>query len=136
VQRYVCLFRQGHELDGKKVTLKRFFEADHMVVVSQGTGHARIDEIIESKGTRSVLLTVPHFVAVGHILSTTDMIATVPERYAQGCVGPFGLRSIPHPVPLPSIDINLFWHARFHKDPANQWLRGIMFDAFTDRPGN
>lgn len=131
LQRYVCMFREGHELDGRKVTPKRFFEADHVVVVSQGTGHARVDEIIESKGARRVLLTVPHFVAVGHILSTTDMLATVPERYAQRCMQPFGLKYIAHPVALPTIGINLFWHAKFNKDPANQWLRGIVFESFS-----
>lgn len=130
LQRYVCMFRAGHEVDGKKLTAKRFFDADHVVVVSQGTGHARMDEIIESKGTRRALLTVPHFVAVGHILSTTNMLATVPERYALRSAGPFGLKHVPHPLPLPPIGINLFWHAKFHKDPANQWLRNIVFESF------
>lgn len=130
LQRYVCMFRAGHAFDGKKMTPKRFFEADHVVVVSQGTGHARVDEIIESKGTRRALLTVPHFVAVGHILSTTDMLATVPERYALRSAGPFGLKHVPHPLALPPIGINLFWHAKFHKEPANQWLRNIVFESF------
>ena len=32
-----------------------------------------------------------------------------------------------HPAGLPDIAINMFWHAKFHKDPANQWLRGLVF---------
>jgi hypothetical protein len=27
---------------------------------------------------------------------------------------------------------NLFWHAKFHKEPENQWLRGVVFDTFSD----
>ncbi|MGH8804762.1 MAG: LysR family transcriptional regulator, partial [Polaromonas sp.] len=38
----------------------------------------------------------------------------------------------PHPVKLPQIAINLFWHAKYHKDPANQWLRGLIFDMHAD----
>jgi len=34
---------------------------------------------------------------------------------------------------LPEIGINLFWHAKFHKDPENQWLRGLVFDLFSDQ---
>jgi hypothetical protein len=33
------------------------------------------------------------------------------------------------PFALPSIPINLFWSARFHREPANKWLRAMMVDA-------
>jgi DNA-binding transcriptional LysR family regulator len=132
-QRYVCMFREGHALDKRKVTLKEFSEAEHVVVIAAGTGHAKVDESIAQKGIRrNVKLTVPHFVAVGHILATSDMIATVPERYAQECVEPFRLKYVPHPVALPEIGINAFWHAKYHKEPGNQWLRNIVFDTFSD----
>jgi DNA-binding transcriptional LysR family regulator len=77
-------------------------------------------------------LTVPHFVAVGHILSTTDMIATVPERFARYCVTPFDLHYTALPLKLPEIGINMFWHSRFHKEPGNQWFRSLVFDHFGD----
>lgn len=132
-QRYVCLFRQGHRLDRRRVTLREFSAAEHVVVVSPGTGHGRVDELLERGGVRrTVRLTVPHFVAVGHILQHTDMVATVPERLAQALVGPFGLSFAAHPAELPEITIKLFWHAKVHKDPANQWLRGLVFDTFAD----
>jgi DNA-binding transcriptional LysR family regulator len=124
-QRYVCMFREGHALDKPKVTLKQFAQAEHVVVVAAGTGHAKVDETIARMGTvRNVKLTVPHFVAVGHILATTEMIATIAERYARECVQPFRLKYVTHPVALPDIGINVFWHAKYHKDPGNQWLRG------------
>lgn len=132
MQRYVCMFRRGHALDKKNLTRKEFYGADHVVVVSAGTGHAKMDEIIESANeTRRVRLLVPHFVAIGHILASTDMIATVPERYAYRCAEPFGLRYVDHPVDLPQIGINLFWHAKFHKEPGNQWLRQLIFELFS-----
>ncbi len=62
------------------------------------------------------------------ILQSTDMVATVPERLAHSMVKPFNLVFVPHPVKLPQIAINLFWHARYQKDPANQWLRNLVFE--------
>ena len=56
------------------------------------------------------------------------MIATVPEAFAQQVAGAFELVSVAHPAGLPDIAINMFWHAKFHKDPANQWLRGLIFE--------
>ena len=123
-QPYVCLFRQGHGLDKKKITATEFYAADHVAVISAGTGHGQVDPMLDnSSAQRRIRLTVPHFVAIGHILQSTDLLATVPERLADRMTAPFGLRNLPHPVKLPKIAINLFWHARASKDPASQWLR-------------
>jgi DNA-binding transcriptional LysR family regulator len=132
-QPYVCMFRKGHRLDKRRISLKEFSEAHHVVVVSAGTGHGKVDQLLERQGVhRDVRLTVPHFVAVGHILHTTDMVATVPERFAQQSTGPFDLTCVDHPARLPEIAITLFWHARYHKEPANQWLRSLIFEMHAD----
>ena len=132
-QQYVCMFRQGHSLDKKKVLASDFFAADHVAIVSAGTGHGIVDEILDKNSPqRKVRLTVPHFVAVGHILQSTDLVATVPERLAEKMAKPFNLKYVAHPIKLPQIAINLFWHAKYHKDPANQWLRGLIFDMHAD----
>jgi DNA-binding transcriptional LysR family regulator len=132
-QRYVCLLRQGHKLDKKKISLAEFSAAEHLVVVSAGTGHGKVDELLKRSGIeRKVRLTVPHFVGVGHILQTTNLVATVPERLAQRLVEPFGLSYVAHPATLPEVAINVFWHAKFHKAPANQWLRSLVFETFVD----
>jgi DNA-binding transcriptional LysR family regulator len=135
-QRYVCLFRKGHPLDRKPLTLADFRAAEHLVIVSAGTGHGKVDELIRRAGVdRSVRLTIPHFVSVGHILRRTDMVATVTERLAESLVEPFDLAFRPHPVDLPEIAINLFWHAKVHRSPAHQWLRGVIFELFGEDPG-
>lgn len=130
-QRYVCLFRQGHRLDKKRISLAEFVAAEHLVVISPGTGHGKVDEVLKRSGIeRDVRLTVPHFVSVGHILQASDLVATVPERLAHQLVEPFGLTFVGHPAKLPEVAINLFWHAKFHRAPANQWLRTLVFDTF------
>jgi len=128
------MFRKGHRLDKRRVSLAEFSSADHVVVVSEGTGHGKVDELLERSGVvRNVRLTVPHFVAVGHILHQSDMVATVPERLAQALVGPFELAYVGHPATLPEIAINMFWHAKYNKDPANEWLRELVFRTHSDQ---
>ena len=132
-QRYVCMFRKGHVLDKRKVSLAEFSSAAHLVVISAGTGHGKVDEMLERSGVlRNVRLTIPHFVSVGHILRQSDMVATVPERLAQAVAGLFDLTYVTHPATLPEIAINMFWHAKFHKDPANEWLRRLIFRLHSD----
>lgn len=132
-QRYVCLMRCGHRLDKKRITLNDYAAADHLMVVSAGTGHGKVDDLLRHLGVeRRVQLTVPHYVSVGHLLQRSDLITTVPEKLADRLMEPFGLTKVPHPVKLPEFAINAFWHARYHRAPANQWLRGLVFELFGD----
>jgi DNA-binding transcriptional LysR family regulator len=131
VSKYVCLLRQGHPLDKPSITLDEFTSAEHLVVVSAGTGHSIVDEEVERRGiVRNVKLRIPHFAAVAYLLRETNLITTVPKRLVNRCSGPFQLASTPVPFDLPEIPIDLFWSARYHRDPANQWLRTLMVDTF------
>ena len=130
-QQYVCLFRRGHAMDGPALSLEDFTRAEHLVIVSAGTGHGRVDEQMRRAGVqRDIRLTVPHFVSVGHLLRSTDLVATVTERLAESLALPFDLAYRPHPVALPEVSINVFWHAKVHRSPVHQWLRSLVFDLF------
>jgi DNA-binding transcriptional LysR family regulator len=132
-QCYVCLFRQGHPTASNPISLENYSSCEHVGVMAENTGHGEVDALIERRGIkRHIRLVVPHFVAVGHILQTTDLIATVPERFALRCESPFGLVISPLPVKLPEIAINLFWQAKYNRDPANMWLRQLIVELFAD----
>lgn len=132
-QPYVCIFRHDHPLARSGVSARQFRAAEHVAIVSEGTGHGVVDEVIERAGIRRRLrLTVPHFMAVGPVLQATDMIAVVPQRFADCACGPFGLAAAPCPVKIPESVINVFWHARNHREAANQWLRQVVVDVFAE----
>jgi DNA-binding transcriptional LysR family regulator len=133
-QRYVCLMRRGHRLDKKRITLAEYAGAAHLVVVSAGTGHGKVDELLQRSGIeRTVQLTVPHYVSVGHIVQRSELITTVPEKLADRLLEPFGLAKVAHPAKLPEVAINAFWHAKYHRAPANQWLRSVVFELFAEK---
>ncbi len=132
-QPYVCIFREDHPLARTGVSARQFRAAEHVAIVSEGTGHGVVDQVIEQAGIRRRLrLTVPHFMAVGPVLQATDMIAVVPRRFADCACKPFGLATAPCPVKIPESVINVFWHARNHREPANQWLRQVVEEQFAD----
>jgi DNA-binding transcriptional LysR family regulator len=137
-QRYVCLLRRDHPLlqsPRRRLTIDAFAGAEHLGVVAAGTGHFKVDQMLERHGIRrNVRLTVPHFVAIGHILAVTDLIATVPERLAQRLCEPFGLVIAEHPARLPQAPIKVFWHARVHQDAGNAWLRQPIAATFAEGP--
>jgi DNA-binding transcriptional LysR family regulator len=133
-QAYVCLMRQGHPLAEKnRLALKAFAAAQHVRIIAAGTGHGRVDLALEQQGLKRLFrLTVPHYVALGDVLSHSDLIATVPERFAQRVIPPFGLTQRPLPLSVESSAIHQFWHARLHKDPGHQWLRHHIARLFSE----
>jgi DNA-binding transcriptional LysR family regulator len=135
-QPYVCLMRAGHPLAAQApLDLASFVQAEHVRVLAEGTGHGRVDAALQRLGVqRSVRLTVPHYVALGDVLGHSDMLATVPERFAQRVVAPFGLRACPLPVEVEGSAIHQFWHGRLHRDPGHQWLRQQLARCFGDTP--
>jgi DNA-binding transcriptional LysR family regulator len=49
---FVTLMRAGHPAAGRKLTLERFLELDHVVVSITGTGRAWVDEILSRSGRK------------------------------------------------------------------------------------
>jgi DNA-binding transcriptional LysR family regulator len=137
-QPYVCLMREAHPLaNAPRLALADFAAADHVRVIAAGTGHGRIDEAIagalEQEGLqRHIRLTVPNYVALGDVLGHSDLIATVPERFAQRVTRPFALTTRTLPMKVDGSAIHQFWHARLHKDPGHQWLRELVAQCFGD----
>lgn len=76
------------------------------------------------------MLSVPHFISLGHLLSQTDLVATMTESLAASLVKPFNLAYVLHPAKLQAIPITLFWHAKVHRSPIHQWLRELIIETF------
>jgi DNA-binding transcriptional LysR family regulator len=130
-QGFVSMFRKGHPLGRGKVDLKRFSAARHLVVDAKESPYDRINALLEKAGVFAhAQFRVPHFTAVPYIVSGSDLVVTVPQKLAERAAAPFGLQWITPPLKLPTLQTNIFWHRRFAQDPGNQWLRGLIADAF------
>lgn len=131
-QRYVALMREGHPLAARHtVTAAAYRQAAHVRVVSAGTGHGQVEAALDRLGVaRTVQLTVPHYVALGHVLGSTDLLATVPERLAGRVLAPHRLVARPLRLKLPVSTIAQLWHSHLHRDPGHQWLRSLVAEHF------
>jgi len=131
-QGYVALMREQHPLARyAAISAARYRRATHVRVVSAGTGHGVVEDALDRLGIdRQVALTVPHYVALGQVLAHADLVATVPERFAERVCGPFGLRARPLNLSLPESEIAQHWHNHLHRDPGHQWFRTRVADLF------
>jgi DNA-binding transcriptional LysR family regulator len=132
-QHFVSMFRKDHPLAKGKVDLARFVAAPHLIVDAAQSPYDRINGLLEKAGvTAGARFRVPHFTAVPYIVSTSELVVTVPQKLAESAAGPFGLKWIEPPLALPTLQTNVFWHRRFNHDPGIQWLRGLIADVFAE----
>jgi len=134
-QKYVCLMRKKHALAQRQsISVPDLYAAEHVRVLASGTGHGRVDLALDKQTyKRNVRLTVPHYVALGDVLQHANLIAIVPERFAQRILKPFDLVMRELPVKVDDSAIHQCWHGRLHRDPGHQWLRQLMCKLFGDQ---
>ena len=115
------------------MTRKAFLNEGHVLIKSSGTGHSIVEKSLSEKGMqRRVVLRVPSFLGVARIVAQTECIATVPQRFGSATVQQEGVKMVPPPVKLPDFSVKQHWHERFHHDPGNRWLRGLIEELFRE----
>ncbi len=133
-EHYVCMLRADHPAIGAKISAKQFREAAHVLVSYAGTGHQVIEETFLAQGLGAhIAVRVPHFLVVPMILARTDLIVTVPSRVAEVFRKGGNFKVLPLPLSMPSFEVRLHWHQRFHQDPAKRWLREVMTELYAER---
>jgi DNA-binding transcriptional LysR family regulator len=123
-QGFVCLGAKNHPRIRERLTRQAFCREGHIVVTTSGTGHSIVDRQLDKRGIeRHVVLRVPSFLAVGRLVADTELLATVPRRLGEALMRQEQLNLFTPPMPLPAYAVKLHWHARFHADEGNIWLR-------------
>lgn len=129
-QDWVCLANARHPRVGKGFSLKAYKQEQHVGIVS-GTGQALLEEALASAGIeRHVVLKLPGFLGLPAIVSTTDLIATLPRHIGETLARAADLQVLRCPVPIAGFTVKQHWHARYHHDPANRWLRSVCAELF------
>ena len=124
--RYVCIACQSRALTGERLTVKEFLAAKHVVIRPEGRDHQFEQFLQQRRLSRRVAIEVAHFMSLLAIVPGTDLIATIPQDIAEVIARHVDIRILEVPLHPPTIEVQQFWHQRFHKDPGNVWLRGCI----------
>ena len=128
---YACVLRADHPTIGSRLTLRQFKAAEHILIKPLGPSqHGEDIERALSSHKVSVAVQISHFHGVAALVTSTDLIATVPSRLAESMKQLAGIKVLRPPISLPRIKVSLYWHERFHRDPGNAWLRSVYLRLF------
>jgi len=127
---YVCVVREDHPaIQGSThLTVEQLCALDHALVSYSGGGFRGVtDDALEKLGKqRQVSLSVKSFLILPDILRASDMLAILPSRLVAGMNG---LTVFAPPIDVPGFTKVAAWHERTHRDPAQRWLRELLFEA-------
>ncbi|MNN13973.1 HTH-type transcriptional regulator SyrM 1 [compost metagenome] len=118
---YVCALRQGHPLTKDKLSLDDYLSLTHIHISSRRNGLGYVDLALGKMGLqRKIALRSQHYLMASQVLQQTDMVMTVPERFARR----HQLNYLRLPVnDVPPLETHLYWHESTDQDPANRWMR-------------
>lgn len=132
VDKTVVVARKNHPRIKGSLDLESYLEQDHILTSSRRRGPGLEDFELSRLGVqRRIRLRCQHYFAACRVVSQTDLLLTMPERYAEVANQQFGNQILAFPTELPPFDVYLYWHANVDNDPANRWLREQVLQSFT-----
>ena len=126
---YICITRADHPTIKGQLTMDEFCSADHIVASTQGMGHIHEEienQLFDALPKERVRVVTHHFLTSVLLVEQTDLVVTLPSRTARLLGDRLSLQIFDPPIDLPSFDIKIYWHERFHREPSNQWMRNLI----------
>lgn len=122
--RLVVLAREGHPLASRALDMKGYLSARHVLVSSRAEGPGIEDFELSRLGVqRSIRLRCQHYYAACRVVEATDLLLTMPETYARIISERANITIMNPPADLPSLDVHLYWHKAYDREPALIWFR-------------
>ena len=129
-QDWVCIVNPRHPRIRKSLSLDAYSRETH-INITGGTGAQVLETALHARRVqRRIGLELPGFLGLFAIVSTTDLIATLPRHIAETLAKVERLKVMRCPVPIPRFTVKQHWHARYHHDPGNRWLREAIAALF------
>jgi DNA-binding transcriptional LysR family regulator len=131
--RLVVAMRARHPLSGRELTLRRYAEAEHIIISRRGRLSDLVDDALDTQGlSRRVAVVAPTSAMALRFASDSDLLVVVPERMCSAALKPLRLTTVPLPLPVPTVPVVAAWHRRHEAEPAHAWLREEVQKAIVE----
>lgn len=130
-ERHVCVVWRGSALAEGELTLERYMNAGHVVMVPPGTNSSSVEAWMANKlgFARRVEVTSFSFASCVELVKGTDRIATVHGRLARKLAPLLPVVLKESPLPLAQMHQMMQWHRYRTNDPGIEWLRQIILES-------
>lgn len=116
---------------GRTLTREQLARAPLALASPTATFHDGLDRMLDQWAlTEQAVLRTRHYGALPEIVTTTDLLAIVPQAFAQSLPQRPRIRVWELPPGGGRYAVRMLWHASATPDPAHAWLRGLVREQF------
>ena len=131
--RYVCLVSTEHPVIDGSISIAQFKTSHHILWSARNVGHVQekiSSELMRTIPKENIRLITENFLTAALLCQQSNYIATLPAGVAEILGDLAAFQVLDPPIELPPFDVKLYWHERYHSDPAHKWLRNIIYEEF------
>ena len=129
---FVCMVRADHPRVHDSLTMADFMAESHALVRPAGRTHL-FERFLEAKNIKlDIRVELSQFASLLTIISSSDLIATVPRDIGHVFASLAHVRLVDPPLKPPSFHLMQHWHTVVNTDSANIWLRQMIKSLFHD----
>lgn len=129
---FVSIVRANHPRIRDELTMEMFLAEAHAIVRPAGRTHL-FERFLDAKHIKlDVRVELSHFASLLTIISSSDLVATVPRDIGHVFATLAKIRLVDPPLQPPSFHLMQHWHSIVNADPANIWLRHMVKSLFND----
>ncbi len=129
-QDWICLASRSHPRIKSKITRSQYQAEAHIQIAAGVGGNLLANALAQHNIKRSIELELPGFLGLSGVLSETDLIATLPRQIGETLAKIASLQVLVCPFSIEGFMVKQHWHARYHSDSGNQWLRAVCANLF------
>ena len=124
---FVCVTSTQQFKERKHLTLEEYINALHLLVSPKEDMVGLVDNLLEQQNlARTVAVSVPNFLIVPFILTSTQLIATLPTEIVATLIQTWKLHAFLLPFEMSGFSVDMLWHHKSDLDPGHQWLRQLI----------
>lgn len=130
---YVAIASPQHPLIKRKLTLKTYLQARHVVVTPWNESRGVIDYVLDNMALqRQVTVQLPNVLVAPFIIASSELIMTLPRHAATTLAQAAGIAIYPAPFAIPPYTLKVYSHSKYARSDAHLWLRRLMMEVARD----
>lgn len=125
----VVMFSKKHAQYNHGIDYETFAKARHVVVTPTPSAPSQLEQAISDQGIkRNVVFRSQQYFSASQIISNSDWLMLVPERFAATIKEMLPVDYCRCPVELPKLELRIYWHENMEHDQGIIWVRKVAFD--------
>ncbi len=127
VESFLCVAGTERFKKRKHLTLEEYLRELHLLVSPKEDMVGLVDVLLAQQDLmRTVAVSVPNFLIVPFVLTSTELIATLPAQIVAKFIQTWNLYAYSLPFEMLGFSVDMLWHSKNNHDPGHLWLRNLI----------